>query len=481
MLMLAAISLAGCKGERMDNLASGYPEDIAPILRQTCATAGCHNAQSTGSSGGLNLESWEDLFKGSRGGSAVIPYAPELSFLMFSVNNDSSLGPVLPPTMPLNQTHLTSQEYNALWQWIDEGARNAEGQEPFPQQASRRKWYAAHNQCDQVAVFDAESRQIMRYVPVGKDPGKVEEVLSIEVSPDGEDWYVVFWSTNDHIERYSTLTDEKVADIQLGDFAWTGMDFSADGRFAFVSSDYWTQMVAVDLQTNAVVGAPATFNVEVLSPAAHPARQEVYLAQPSDNGLFAVAYDNNGQLGAVREVDLEQHIPPAIPGDVWPHELLFLPDGSRYFVTCRHSKELRVFDGQTDSLLEVVALPAEPFKLAHAQGTGRLFISCMEDLAAWGGDPFRRGSVLALDAETLQIERTIYAGYQPYDMYVDEANGQLVVANRNTDVNGPASHHESICGDRNGYVTLIDLNSLQVIPDFKSEVLVDPVGLAGKP
>lgn len=37
-------------------------------------------------------------------------------------------------------------------------------------------------------------------------------------------------------------------------------------------------------------------------------------------------------------------------------------------------------------------------------------------------------------------------------------------------------HHASSCNGRNGYVTAIDLNTLQLVPEFKAEVSVDPYG-----
>ena len=58
------------------------------------------------------------------GGSAVVPFSPDFSFLMYSVNDDSSLGPVLPPLMPYNETPLSSQEYYTLWNWINDGCPN---------------------------------------------------------------------------------------------------------------------------------------------------------------------------------------------------------------------------------------------------------------------------------------------------------------------------------------------------------------------
>jgi DNA-binding beta-propeller fold protein YncE len=137
-----------------------------------------------------------------------------------------------------------------------------------------------------------------------------------------------------------------------------------------------------------------------------------------------------------------------------------------------------VLDGQTDSLLEVISLPSGPSRMSYAETAGRLFVSCMNDLVSWNGDPTKRGSVIVIDVNSLQVEQVIYAGFQPYAITADDEQGVLVVANRNTDITGPVPHHVSYCEGRNGYVTLIDLNTLEVIPDFKVEILADPSTIA---
>lgn len=478
-VLIACVLVSGCRRESVEELEGGYPEEIALILRETCATPGCHTGQSAAEAGGLNLETYNDLFKGCRGGSPIVPYSPELSFLLYSINTDTNLGSVLLPTMPLNQASLGIEEYNTLRQWIEEGARNASGVEAFPPVDGRKKWYVGHNDCDHVAVFDAESQQIMRYVAVGNNPGFVEEVADIQVTPDGEDWLLVFGNTNNYIQRYSSLTDEKVADIVLGNYFWDAVVFSPDSRLAFVSNNYWQKLAVVDLNTNSLLGSPTSFPEPILGTAVHPTRQEIYLIRHRNQGLYVLDYDNEGGLSNRREVDLVQNFPFEGAAGLAPQQIHFLPDGSKFFVTCWNSKEVRAYDGQTNALLEIISVPTPPQKMAYSATTDHLFVSCTNDTLSWGGEAFKRGSVIAINATQLTTEKVIYSGFQPHAMWVDEANGLLVVPNRNNNVLGPASHHASSCGDKNGYVTLIDLQTLELIPDYKSEILADPIAIGG--
>ncbi|MBK8415707.1 MAG: hypothetical protein IPL22_15130 [Bacteroidetes bacterium] len=89
--------------------------------------------------------------------------------------------------------------------------------------------------------------------------------------------------------------------------------------------------------------------------------------------------------------------------------------------------------------------------------------------------------LLSLICEYTNRSKTINAGYQPHGLAVDEVEGVVFVANRNTPTSGgPAPHHTSSCGGRNGYMTLINLNTLELDDDFKMELSVDPYSVMVK-
>ena len=472
--------ILSCNHSDVTPAKSGYPKDVAKILNKTCASSGCHTTKSSLAAGGLNLESWSTLFKGSRGGSPIIPYAPEASYLLYSVNSDSTLGLTLFPTMPLNEPELTSEEYATLWNWIFDGARNADGEERFPAAPNRSKWYIGHEACDEVAIFDAESRQIMRMIDVGVDPVVLEYIRDIKISPNGEDWFVVYFSGNEFISRYSTATDEKIADIPMGFRGWSEMAFSPDGKLAFATSELFSLMQVVDLTKNQAIGPQIVFDFPIRSPMVHPAKKQLYVTEYLDNELIIFDYDDAGNLNNKRYLDIIQDVPPPTIEDIWPFEIFFLPDGSKYFITCVNSSEVRVMDGETDSLLEVISLPEDPARMSYSAKRDRLFVSCTNDLASWPGDLTRRGSIQVINPNTYQVEKTIYAGFQSFAIYADDTNDVLVVSNRNEDLTGPRPHHVSNCEGRNGYITLIDLNTMELIEDFKPEILAAPSTIGGR-
>ena len=66
---------------------------------------------------------------------------------------------------------------------------------------------------------------------------------------------------------------------------------------------------------------------------------------------------------------------------------------------------------------------------------------------------------------------------EPHGIAVDDENGLVYVTNRNL-TGSSIPHHTSNCGGKNGFISFIDLNTLEVIKDKRIEVAVDPYSIA---
>lgn len=478
MLLALLTHLLSCNGDAPSR-SNRYPKEISKILKGTCAAKGCHTSESKAAAAGLNLESWDALFEGATGGSAVIPYAPDQSFLLYSINVDSTLGPILKPSMPYGQSPLDAIDYQLIRHWIMAGAKNRDQEERFPPIASRRKWYVGHVGCDLVAVFDAESKQIMRYLTVGKNATLDETLYNVTVSPDAKSWYVTLANYNATLDKYSTLTDEKVAGIPLGHEGWNTLTITADSKLGFLVSRFAKEIAVIDLEHETMVGSPYFMGTGVLNATVHPTRTSVYCPANTRSHLIVLDYNSGGMLSNQRDIDLVQNVPASITGELMPLQVAFVPDGSKYYVSCLNSKEIRVFDGATDALLHVITLPSGPINFAISTSTGQLFASCPDDAISFP-DPGKYGSIAVVDLASSQLVGMRYAGFQPYALSVDEVAGYLIVAARNQLQTGPAQHHASLCSGRNGYLTLLDLQTLTEVEDFKQELSVDPVTISVK-
>lgn len=471
--------LASCRPDGIE-LSQKYPDYIGRIMRRNCATKGCHTQESADAAAGLNLETWDKLFEGAAGGSPVIPYSPDQSYLLYAINTDTSLGPTLAPTMPIGRPALTRAEYMDIRQWILEGARNEDGKERFPAESGRRKWYVANKGCDRVAVVDAESRQIMRYVEVGANPLVLELPHALVMSPDQRSFYVIFSMFSPHIEQYSTLTDEKIADISLGHNGWNSMCISPDGKLGFVVAEQMREVLVLDLTTHQIAAPSVTTFQDVHGPVVHPFQRKLYLPQPLRSGMYVMTFDQMGVLSNPSTVDLVQGVNPAQPGNLWPYKIVFSPDASNYFVACRNSNEVRVFSALNDSLIQVIRVGDFPVDLAISAATGHLLVACQEDTTFVSGSATKRGSVAVINLQSGQLARTLYTGFQPGAIGIDPVSGLAVVTNRNLLGNSSGQHHPSPCGGINGYLTMIDLQNLELVNGYKYELLADPAAVAVK-
>jgi len=109
---------------------------------------------------------------------------------------------------------------------------------------------------------------------------------------------------------------------------------------------------------------------------------------------------------------------------------------------------------------------------------GYLFVSCMGDQSTFSSG---KGSIYVLDINDHSIVKTIYTGYQPRGITVNDLDNVVYVANRNADPQGAdAPHHYTGCDGNNGYVTIIDMNTLELIEGFKTETSVDPFSIASR-
>ena len=151
-----------------------------------------------------------------------------------------------------------------------------------------------------------------------------------------------------------------------------------------------------------------------------------------------------------------------------PHEVAFSPDGTKYFVTCQQTDDVKVFNAANDQFITSIPTADYPQEMSFSNTTNYLFVSCM------GID----NSVTVIDYINLTPVKNIFTGYAPHGISVDDTHNCVFVTNRNLATSGgPLPHHTSACGGRNGYMTAIDLTTLELIPNYKHELSVDPYGL----
>jgi len=463
--LLAAACTKDVGRIKKDTVAASYPPAVGDILLNKCATAGCHNTISREAAGGINFDTWIEAFKGGRNGAVIIPYRPDQSTLLYYTNTYNEFGSIqLSPRMPYNSAALSKDEIKVVYDWIKNGAPDSEGNIQFPDNSSSPKFYVANRGCDLVTVFDANSMLAARYVDVGETRG-IESPVMLRVAPNKQHWYASFVAGGFFI-KYSTGNNAQVSKVNLGPGNWFNFtigpdsktawlcDLSANGKIARVNLDNMTFSVAEGFAYPAAV----TFD---------PIRNKLLVAAQAGNYVYQVNPDN---LSASYKFIVDGSSAAGDHSGMGPTDLLLF-DAGKLAVSCQNSDEVRILDLSTQKVLYAVPVGKKPQKMAISNRKPYLFVVCADET---GGTTNQKSRIYIVNYQTGQVVKNLYAGFESAGLAVDDENGRVYVCNRNVSSGGPAPHHQSLCGGRNGYITAIDLNTLEVMPNFKAEVSTDP-------
>jgi DNA-binding beta-propeller fold protein YncE len=168
-----------------------------------------------------------------------------------------------------------------------------------------------------------------------------------------------------------------------------------------------------------------------------------------------------------------------------PHDIIFTPDESKYFVACAGTNMVRIFQSSNDSLIASVPVGRQPRELAVSHTFPYVFVTCELDTVNNNIAQNELGSVMVINYNTNAPVPTVIADdliyFQPHGIAVDDANGKVYVGSRNIS-GGPPPHHTTDCGTP-GWVTILDMTTLKVLSFdspiigtyyYKYEVLADP-------
>ncbi len=497
-LLLTGATLFSCKHDPSHTTSGGssgidpastqYPLEIAKIITSKCAVAGCHNEASYTGAGNLRLDDWQYMFEGSSNGSVIVPYAPDNSSLLYFINPPQSEGaqegkhdPIyVLPTMPVNGDELTKEEYDKIKQWIVEGAPDKNGNIPFGSNADgRQKFYLTQQGCDLIGVIDGATGLTMRYISIGGSESIGESPHFVKFDNEGKYAYVCFINGT-LIQKIDVATDKIVGEVDLtpvgGGLDHNVVQVSPDGKTLITSQLSGSgRLTLINTDDMTIIRAIAILN-NPHGIAFNPTFDTFYVTGQYGNTVFKVPVS-----GQVERLSIDENPPIATSENNAtstpnPHEVMMTPDYSKYFLTCENTSEVRVMDRLGDSLLKAIPVGSVPKELAVSKVKPYIFVTCQEDQSQLSN--LYRGSVYVINYNTLEIVKRIDGAFaQPHGIAVDDRNETFCVASINDDSDGPAPHHVSGCGGRNGYYQIFDLNTLEPKEQRRHEVTRYPYSL----
>ena len=376
-LFTLLLVLSSCTKDigKLDYSNTGYPQNVAKIIVQKCATAGCHNNQSKEAAGGLSLETWDKLFEGTRSGAVVIPYRTDFSTFMYYINSYDEFGTIqLNPKMPYGSNKLSRDEVKILHDWILAGAPNNEGYVSFSDNQTKTKVYVANKGCDVVTVMDSKSGLAIRYIDVGILPA-IESPSAIKVSPDNKYWYVVF-SAGTILQKFRTSDNFYMGSVSIGPGIWTSLAISSDSKKAFVTDIQFNGQIAyVDLETMQFI---TNYQAGLKDPndiCINSTNNTLYVAPEFGNYIYKINITNT-LTPVISEISLETGVPIDYNSNLDPYSIALSDDGTKCFVACRKSSELRILQTSNDSLLAIIPIGTTASQIVVSKTTPYLFVSC---------------------------------------------------------------------------------------------------------
>ncbi|MBN8586579.1 MAG: beta-propeller fold lactonase family protein [Ignavibacteria bacterium] len=457
-LTLNSINFMGCDSGTTTQLGEpvSFNRDIQPILAENCSFPGCHN--STDRQAGLDLTSWEStMLTGSTFGAEIIPYNAKWSHMTMHINRfDTNISPFSEPLMPqalmpyTNGMPLASNQLMKIVDWINQGAKNDNGQVAF--ENITNKAFITNQASDFVAVVNLDNNHLVRLINVGGRDNATQPLDAphvITVDNQGRYFYVSLIAEG-YIEKYDAMTYERVGRMFAGNSP-AHIILSNDGTRGWYTNFDATlaqkEMKEFDTQSMTVTRVIDEFRMTKPHGLRLTHNEEYVLMATEGSEFLYLIQASTGQIIDTYPVD--PSVPPNGTGtnNFIPYQVSITPDDKYAYITCLKSNDVRVFDIVNRAFILTIPVGLNP--LAHEiSPDGR-----------WCYVPNRNSnSVSVIDLTTNTVVKTIAnVGAQPHKIDFT-ADGRYAYVTCES-VSGGFVHHPPSAGKTPGTTAVIDVLS----------------------
>jgi YVTN family beta-propeller protein len=269
--------------------------------------------------------------------------------------------------------------------------------------------YVTNLQSTTVHVVDPSVRSIEETL------GGLTNPRAIAVTPDRSRAFVIEHGSF-RVKVLDTRDHSVVATIPLGTpgQAADGREvaISPDGRFAYVTQEFFSNVSVIDVTTGVVVG--------VVQPGSRPRGVAV---TPDGTHLY-VANSAGGTVAVVDPASLTVETTIDVGGS--PYGVAISPDGTRAYVASGPTHSVSVIDTASRTLLATISVPGTARWVAVSPDGARVYVTLPED--TWGVfNPQRLVGVIDTTSNTLVD--TITVGVQPQNVEFTRDGARAFVTN----------------------------------------------------
>ncbi len=459
-LACALLLMVGCtpKNDMVVPVTGDFSNKVKPILDRSCGGSSCHGGGANGYAVGLDLTSYDGLFRGYSRGTAVVSGEPFMSVLVQTINRtDTTISPISSARMPASRDPLPTEDVQTIVQWIKDGARNDDGSLPFPEPRPRGKVFFTSQFTDLVGVIDIQTGLIMRYVnagnmqPFNQPP---QSPHNVQVDDQGKYYYVTLIRGN-KLRKYDAATNELLAEVPAGTSP-AHVVITSDGSKAYVTNFDQTVGQVYEYNT-ASMALTNVITVPNFMKATHGARlsHDGKFLYIGNNGTDLITVVSTANDSIVAHVPVAPDVPPFGSFIYKPYQIAVRGDDRYIYVTCNGKGVVSVIKRDTSDAFawqDTIRVGTKPLQCEVTRDERFLYV-CNQG----------SGSVSVIDAQANHLLTTIdNVGKQPHGIDITDDSRTVYVTLENI-LNGEPPHHP-IAGSKDpAFIAVIDVASNVVI------------------
>ena len=456
-----------------------FPDDVYALFNTpytasniTCNTPSCHASENSAS--GLNLQSWNSTLNGSANGTMVVPFNGFWSHMISVINSDTNYAPVTTVTLP--EFHkLDSPKVALIMNWINEGAKNKDGQVAFSNVSNSEKGFITNQAADVVAVIRQNEKQVIRLIPVGGRPSTLDAPHYVKLSPDMKYYYVSLIQEG-YVEKYDVTNYALLGRMQAGQSP-AHIEISPDGLYGYVTNFESSGSVTTTRKFNTTTMQVTDIFSETRMKGPHGMAlshdgNTLYVTSEIGEYIFKI---NTSNFYASDTTYIKEPIDPSVPpsgngtSNFRPYQVLLSPDESLLFVSCRGSSEVRVYNSSDLSMVKIISLGSGSFPLLMKfTNDGNYLFVCNRN----------NNTVSIINRATQTVASTITGvGVQPHGVdFSSDGHYAFIACETQSGFDG---HHPTVGSKKSGVTRLIEIqgSNFTLLPNTRLEMGSFPAGI----
>lgn len=413
-----------------------YSTHVQPLLDRQCSA--CHGASVA--EAGLRLDSWDQIVAGSDHGQVLQPFASDQS-LIVRMQSELVGGQ---HSVQAGGDSLSQVEIDFLARWIDEGARNNQGELPYAD--ATQLIYVCNQDDATVSVIDTEANIVVNTVDL-TDHGFSATSLPhhAAVEPDGSAWYVTM--IGDNVVAKFDADNNLVGQVSFETPGMLALHPGSDQLFVGRSLSALNPPRSIGIINRSDMSIET---VDVFFPRPHA------MAVNGDGSFLYSASLAENELIRMELADSGVHF-TSIAGD--PHSIVQHATSAQsalMFSSAQLTDQMLVFDvtdPDAPALIDAIDVADAPWHPVYSRDGEFVYV---------GNKDANTVTVIFVDALVIREEITGNGLSQPHGSATSSDGSYVYISNRNTD-GTYTPRHDFGDGRTPGTVVVIDTATNQIV------------------